>query len=94
MNDLDQIKARLQATPPDDIKASIAKRQAARATKSSSWNEAWEAARGEWGDCDREIDTCEAISSAAVVFCVKDLITPKQFDTLYGPWKSVTEASE
>ena len=35
-----------------------------------------------------------AALDAAVALVVKDLITPEQFDLLYGPWASVMEAQE
>ena len=45
---------------------------------------AWDAARGAAGD---------AAWYAAGALVVRDLITPKQFDLLYGPWRTVIEAS-
>ena len=32
-----------------------------------------------------------AVSDAILALLVKDLITPEQFDLLYGPWKQVME---
>jgi hypothetical protein len=46
------------------------------AARDSAWDSAWNAAGGAAGD-------------AALALTVKDLITPDQFDLLYGPWEKV-----
>jgi hypothetical protein len=46
------------------------------AARNAAWNAAWDAAR-------------DAAWDAAAALVVRDLITPEQFDLLYGPWASV-----
>jgi hypothetical protein len=59
----------------------------------AAWGAAWAAARGAawdaaWGAA------WAAARGAAVALLVRDLITPDQFRTLYGPWQNViVEAS-
>jgi hypothetical protein len=50
------------------------------AARSAAWDAAWDAA---WAAA------WSAARSAAWALMVKDLITPEQFDLLYGPWASV-----
>ena len=50
------------------------------AARSAAWDAAWDAA---WAAA------WSAARSAALALMVKDLITPEQFDLLYGPWASV-----
>ncbi|MDE2107085.1 MAG: hypothetical protein KGL39_58300 [Patescibacteria group bacterium] len=58
----------------------------------AAWDAAWGAARGAargaaWGaarDAARD-----AARGAALALLTRDLITPKQFDRLYGPWAKV-----
>ena len=54
-------------------------RAARDAASGAAWNAAWNAA----------YDTALV---AALGLVVRDLITPEQFDLLYGPWASVMEA--
>ena len=49
-----------------------------RAARSAARSAAWCAAR-------------DAAADAVVALVVRDLITPEQFDVLYGPWASVME---
>ena len=54
---------------------------AARAAAwAAAWDAAWAAARAAAGD---------AAGDAAGALVVRDLISPEQFDLLYGPWKEV-----
>ena len=51
----------------------------------AAWGAAWDAA---WGAART------AAGDSALALLVRDLITPEQFDVLYGPWASVMEVDE
>ena len=66
----------------------------------TAWDDAWDAARDAAWDAARDAargaargaalaTARDAVWIAALALVVRDLITPKQFDTLYGPWASV-----
>ena len=70
----------------------------------AAWNTAWDAARNAAWNAARNIirdvawnaarnilqsSVWDAAWSVACALVVKDLITPEQFEILYGPWKSV-----
>jgi hypothetical protein len=58
----------------------------------AAWNAARNAARNAAGDAagDAAWDAAwDAARDAAAALVVRDLITPEQFDLLYGPWASV-----
>lgn len=57
----------------------------ARRAKDAARREAWYGAR---------VEARYAAWDALMALVVKDLITPEQFDLLYGPWASVMEVSE
>ena len=56
----------------------VARDVARDAARGAVWDASWDAA---WG----------AAWGAALALLAKDLITPEQFDVLYGPWKKVIE---
>ena len=61
---------------------------------SDAWNSVWKAARTAAWYAARDVawDAArEAAWDAILALLVKDLITPEQFDLLYGPWKQVME---
>ena len=62
---------------------------AARDAAWDAWDAAWDAARSAARDA-----AWDAAETAALALVVKDLITPEQFDLLYGPWASVMEAEQ
>ena len=69
--------ARVAARDSAGDAARVAARVAARdAAWYATWGAAWDSARDAAGD-------------AALALTVKDLITPDQFDLLYGPWEKV-----
>ena len=51
----------------------------------AAWDAVWNAARTAARD---------AAGNSALALLVRDLITPEQFDVLYGPWASVMEVDE
>ncbi len=62
------------------------------AAGAAAWNAAWPAARAAAGDAAWDaagVTARAAAGDAAIALMVEDLITPKQFDFLYGPWASV-----
>ena len=75
--DVAALIARAQRLTPDEIERLSAAESAAR---SAAWWAAWWAA---------ESAARSAAESAAWSLVARDLITPEQFDTLYGPWASV-----
>jgi hypothetical protein len=55
--------------------------------RNAAWNAAWDAAwNAAWGTARN------AAWDAALALIVKDLITPEQFEILYGPWRSAMES--
>ena len=65
---------------------------AGSAAGSAAWDAAWSAARyAAWDAAGSAAWSAagEAARDAAGALMVKDLITPEQFDLLYGPWASV-----
>jgi hypothetical protein len=68
------------------------------AARDAAWDAAWYAAWDAAGDAaryaarDATRDAAwDAARDAALALLVKDLITPEQFEILYGPWRSVME---
>lgn len=66
-----------------------------------AWSDAWGARLGTgvneaWDDETQLVlaGARKAAFCALVAIVAKDLISPQQFDVLYGPWKSVIERSE
>ena len=67
----------------------------------AAWGAVWNAARtAAWGaartaarDAARTA-AWDAAGNSALALLVRDLITPEQFDVLYGPWASVMEVDE
>ena len=56
----------------------------------AAWAAAWDAARdAAWGAAWGA--AWDAARDAALALTAKDLITPEQFDLLYGPWRKVME---
>ena len=55
------------------------------AARDAAWDAVWNAARTAARD---------AAGNSALALLVRDLITPEQFDVLYGPWASVMEVDE
>jgi hypothetical protein len=89
--------ARAAAGDAARVAARAAARDAARAA-------AWGAARAAAGDAARVAarDAARAAArdaagaaagGAAGALCVRDLVTPDQFDVLYSPWRTVIEAA-
>ncbi len=70
------------------VAAQEAAREAARvAARDAARDAAWAAAQAAAWDA-----AWAAAWAAATALVVRDLITPEQFDVLYGPWASVIEA--
>ena len=89
--EIEAIIERLKTMTVDEVEALAAARDAARkAARTAAWKAArtaaWYAARDVAWDAARE-----AAWDAILALLVKDLITPEQFDLLYGPWASVME---
>ena len=64
------------------------------AARDAAWEAAWDAARDAARDADWDAAwyaAWYAARAATLALVVKDLITPEQFDLLYGPWASVME---
>ena len=59
------------------------------AARTAAWGAAWDAAWGAARTAARD-----AAGNSALALLVRDLITPEQFDVLYGPWASVMEVDE
>jgi hypothetical protein len=62
------------------------------AAGNAAWNAAWDAARDAARNAARNAAwnaAWDAARDAALALVVRDLITPEQFDLLYGPWASV-----
>lgn len=66
----------------------------------TAWKAAREVAMEAAGETAREaagkaatFAAREAVADAARALVIRDLITPEQFDTLYGPWASVVEGA-
>ncbi len=100
-DEAEQLSAAWNAAWVDWTAARDAARAAAWATvwdaaRAEAWNAAWNAAWGAaWGAAGAVArgavrDAARAAAGdAAIALVVEDLITPKQFDFLYGPWASV-----
>ena len=58
------------------------------AARDAAWGAAQRAAQRAARDAARDA-VCDAAWGAALALLVRDLITPAQFDLLYGPWASV-----
>ena len=63
------------------------------AARSAAWSAAWNAARYAARRAARSAAR-NAAWDAALALVVRDLISQKQFQVLYGPWASVMEAGE
>ena len=80
----EQVEAVLDATWETGWNAAL---DAARnAALDVAWTATWAAARNAALDA-----AYDAAREPVLVLVVKDLITPEQFDLLYGPWASVME---
>lgn len=74
-----------------DITQNVARNIAWKAARDASREAAWSGARdAAWGTL-RSLPG-NVVGDAAQALVVKDLISSECFDTLYGPWRSVTEA--
>lgn len=63
------------------------------AARTAAWGAAWDAAWGAARTAARDAAR-DAAGNSALALLVRDLITPEQFDVLYGPWASVMEVDE
>jgi hypothetical protein len=67
------------------------------AARYAAWYATWDAARYAAWDAARAAArdaAWDAARAAAWALIARDLITPEQFDLLYGPWASVIETAE
>ncbi len=71
------------------------------AARDAAWDAVWNAARdaavdAAWDAVWNAARTAarDAAGNSALALLVRDLITPEQFDVLYGPWASVMEVDE
>jgi hypothetical protein len=71
-----------------DVATHAAWAAAWRGSRLAARNVAWHAARSATGNV-----AWHAARNAASALVVRDLITPEQFDTLYGPWESASTKS-
>ena len=101
--EIEAVIERLKTMTADEIEALAAAWDAARtvawdAARTAAWYDVrydvrdatWGAA---WYDVRYDVRdaTWGAVRDAILALLVKDLITPEQFDLLYGPWKQVME---
>ena len=61
--------------------------------RDAAWGAARDAARAAAWDAARDA-AWDTARYAALALIVRDLITPEQFDILYGPWRSVMEETQ
>jgi len=85
---------RVKTITPDQADRLSTARDAARgaawnAARNAAWNAAWDAAWNAAWDA-----AWDAAKDAALALLVRDLISPEQFDILYGPWASIMGETE
>ena len=88
---------RARTLTTDELRQLGAARGAARdAARNAAWGAAWDAARDAAWDAARGVargvawDAARAAAwDAALATLVRDLITPKQYDLLMAPWRTV-----
>lgn len=66
-----------------------AAKDAAWDAKDAAWAAAGDAGDAAWAAAEHAGDAVGAARDAALALVVRDLISPEQFDVLYGPWASV-----